>query len=88
MQVNSCLGKMGQAVIKAADSAGLNLVPISFGCAEEAGKTVKVCGKEIQVHGPSDRESVLASVFDEYPNMIVVDYTVPDAVNSKLSIIS
>ncbi|OWM84799.1 4-hydroxy-tetrahydrodipicolinate reductase 2, chloroplastic [Punica granatum] len=83
VMVNSCLGKMGQAVIKAADSAGLNLVPLSFGCAEDAGKTIEVCGKAIKVHGPSDRESVLASVFDEYPNLIVVDYTVPDAVNSN-----
>lgn len=82
LQVNSCAGKMGKAVIKAADSAGLHLIPMSFGCAEEAGKTVEVCGKEIKVHGPSDRESVLASVFREHPNMIVVDYTVPDAVNS------
>lgn len=83
IMVNSCSGKMGKAVIKAADSAGLDLIPMSFGCAEEAGKTVEVCGKEITVHGPSDRESVLASVFREHPNMIVVDYTVPDAVNSN-----
>jgi len=51
LQVNSCLGKMGKAVMKAADSAGLDLIPTSFGCAEEAGKTVEVCGKEITVHG-------------------------------------
>ncbi|KAL3752866.1 hypothetical protein ACJRO7_000290 [Eucalyptus globulus] len=62
IMVNSCLGKMGKAVIKAADSAGLDLIPMSFGCAEEAGKTVEV-------------------FFCEHPNMIVVDYTVPDAVN-------
>ncbi|XP_030528130.1 4-hydroxy-tetrahydrodipicolinate reductase 1, chloroplastic [Rhodamnia argentea] len=83
IMVNSCLGKMGKAVIKAAESAGLDLIPMSFGHAKEAGKTVEVCGKEIKVHGPSDRESVLASVFREHPNMIVVDYTVPDAVNSN-----
>lgn len=82
-QVNSSSGKMGKAVIKAAESAGLDIIPMSFGSAEEAGKSVEVCGKEIKVHGPSDRESVLASVFREHPNMIVVDYTVPYAVNSK-----
>lgn len=74
---------MGKAVIKAADAAGLELVPVSFGTEEESGQKVEVCGKEIQVHGLSDRESVLASVFDKYPNMIVVDYTVPAAVNGK-----
>lgn len=75
---------MGKAVINAAVSAGLNLVPVSFGPAEEDGKTVEVCGKEILIHGPSfDKEKVLASVFDEHPDLIVVDYTVPDAVNGN-----
>lgn len=80
-QVNGCSGKMGKAVIKAADSAGLNLVPISFGSAEESGNTVQVCGKDITVYGPAERESILASLFDKHPNLIAVDYTVPAAVN-------
>ena len=82
-QVNGCSGKMGKAVIKAADSAGLNIVPLSFGSAVENGKTVQVCGKDILIHGPDDRENVLASVFDEHPNLVVVDYTVPSAVNGN-----
>ncbi|XP_038897260.1 4-hydroxy-tetrahydrodipicolinate reductase 2, chloroplastic isoform X2 [Benincasa hispida] len=81
--VNGCSGKMGKAVIKAADSAGLNVVPVSFGSLEESGLTIQASGKDILVHGPSDRENVLASVFDEYPNLIVVDYTVPSAVNDN-----
>lgn len=72
---------MGKAVIKEADSTGLNVVPVSFGNEEESGKTVQVCGKDITLYGPSERESILASVFDEHPNLIVVDYTVPSAVN-------
>ncbi|GAY63298.1 hypothetical protein CUMW_224460, partial [Citrus unshiu] len=88
IMVNSCTGKMGKAVIKAADAAGLELVPVSFGTEEESGQKVEVCGKEIQVHGLSDRESVLASVFDKYPNMIVVDYTVPAAVNGNAELYS
>ena len=83
LQVNGCNGKMGRAVIQAAVSTGLHPVPISFSCAEESRQTVEVCGKEIKLHGPSGRESILASVVDEYPNLIVVDYTVPDAVNGK-----
>lgn len=74
---------MGQAVIKAADSAGVNVVPVSFGSLEESGQTIQASGKDILVHGPLDRENVLASVFDEYPNLIVVDYTVPSAVNGN-----
>ncbi|RVW20629.1 4-hydroxy-tetrahydrodipicolinate reductase 2, chloroplastic [Vitis vinifera] len=83
IMVNGCTGKMGKAVIQAAVSAGLHLVPVSFSCAEESGQTVEVCGKEIKLHGPSGRENILASVVDEYPNLIVVDYTVPDAVNDN-----
>ncbi|XP_008447745.1 4-hydroxy-tetrahydrodipicolinate reductase 2, chloroplastic-like isoform X2 [Cucumis melo] len=83
IMVNGCSGKMGQAVIKAADSAGVNVVPVSFGSLEESGQTIQASGKDILVHGPLDRENVLASVFDEYPNLIVVDYTVPSAVNDN-----
>ncbi|KAJ7951257.1 4-hydroxy-tetrahydrodipicolinate reductase 2, chloroplastic-like [Quillaja saponaria] len=82
IMVNGCSGKMGKAVIKAADAAGLNVVPVSFGCEEGSGH-LQVCGREFLVHGPSDRESVLTSVFDKYPNLIVVDYTVPTAVNDN-----
>ncbi|KAI4365259.1 hypothetical protein MLD38_021258 [Melastoma candidum] len=83
VMVNSCCGRMGKAVIEAADSAGLDFLPVSFGNSEEAGKTVEIRGKGIQVHGPLDREIILANAFREHPNMIVVDFTVPDAVNSN-----
>lgn len=83
IMVNSCLGKMGKAVIEAAANAGLHIVPISFGAEEESGQSVQVGGKEIQVHSQSEREDILASVYDEYPNLIVVDYTVPTAVNDN-----
>lgn len=83
IMVNACTGKMGKAVINAAEAAGLNVVPVSFGCEEESGQTFEVCGREFLVHGPSDRESFLESVLDKYPNLIIVDYTVPDAVNGN-----
>lgn len=83
VQVNGCSGQMGKAVIQAADSIGLQVLPESFGSQEESGLVIEVCGKEILLHGPFDRERVLASIFDKYPNMIVVDYTVPSAVNGK-----
>ena len=81
IQVNGCTGKMGKAIITAADSAGISVAPVSFGSEEENGTNVEVCGKEITVHGPSGRESILSTLFDERPNLIVVDYTVPAAVN-------
>ncbi|XP_071693691.1 4-hydroxy-tetrahydrodipicolinate reductase 2, chloroplastic-like [Rutidosis leptorrhynchoides] len=83
IMVNSCMGKMGQAIIEAGVSAGLYVVPESFGIQRDAGKTVQVGGKDINVHGPSDRETTLASVLKEYPDLIVIDFTVPNAVNDN-----
>ncbi|XP_010693046.1 4-hydroxy-tetrahydrodipicolinate reductase 2, chloroplastic isoform X2 [Beta vulgaris subsp. vulgaris] len=83
IMVNSCMGKMGKAVIEAAVCAGLHIIPVSFGAQEESGQSVEVGGKEIQVHSPSDREDILASVYEEYPDLIVVDYTTPAAVNDN-----
>lgn len=88
IMVNACTGKMGKAVINAAEAAGVHVVPVSFGCEEESGKTLQIGEKEFLVHGPSDRESVLASVLDKYPNLIVVDYTVPSAVNGNAELYS
>lgn len=82
-QVNGCSGKMGKAIISAAESAGLNVVPVSFGSAQESDQTVQVGTKEILVHGPSERESTLESLLIKYPNLIVVDFTAPSAVNGK-----
>lgn len=74
---------MGKAVAEAAVSAGLELVPISFSSREKSGRTVQVGSTEIQIHGPSERENILSSMFEKFPNLVVVDYTVPDAVNGK-----
>ncbi|XP_010261625.1 PREDICTED: 4-hydroxy-tetrahydrodipicolinate reductase 2, chloroplastic-like isoform X2 [Nelumbo nucifera] len=74
---------MGKAIIQAAVSAGLELVPASFSSPEEAGQVVQAGGKEIQIYGPPEREGVLASLFDEHPNLIAVDFTVPAAVNGN-----
>ncbi|KAL6219253.1 hypothetical protein ACLB2K_012459 [Fragaria x ananassa] len=83
IMVNGCSGKMGKAIISAAESAGLNVVRVSFGSAQEAGQTVQVGTKEVLVHGPSDRESTLESLLVKYPDLIVVDFTVPSAVNDN-----
>ncbi|XP_073012360.1 probable 4-hydroxy-tetrahydrodipicolinate reductase 1, chloroplastic [Typha latifolia] len=81
--VNGCTGKTGSAVAEAAVSAGLQLVPISFSSTGIPGRTVRVSSTDIRIHGPSEREHVLSSVIDEFPNVVVVDYTVPEAVNAN-----
>ncbi|MCL7029122.1 hypothetical protein MKW94_017339 [Papaver nudicaule] len=88
IMVNGCTGKMGKAIIDAGVSAGLYVLPVSFGSESEAGQIVEVGGKEVHVHGPSGRESVLASLFEENPDMIVIDFTVPAAVNANAELYS
>lgn len=83
IMVNSCTGKMGKSVIEAAFAAGLDPVPVSFSRQENSGKTIEIEGKEFQLHGPSERENILASVLEEYPGLIVVDYSTPTAVNDN-----
>uniref|UniRef100_A0ACD5TVZ4 Uncharacterized protein n=1 Tax=Avena sativa TaxID=4498 RepID=A0ACD5TVZ4_AVESA len=81
--VNGCTGKMGVSVAEAATSRGLHLVPVSFSSRENLGKTVQIGDTEIEIYGPSSREDVLSSVIDEFPDVVVVDYTAPDSVNSN-----
>ncbi|GJN20969.1 hypothetical protein PR202_gb08411 [Eleusine coracana subsp. coracana] len=81
--VNSCTGKMGKAVSEAAISAGLQLVPVSFSALEVPDGKVEICNREIRIHDPSEFEQVLPSIVKDYPDLIVIDYTVPDAVNAN-----
>ncbi|KAL3827755.1 hypothetical protein ACJIZ3_016557 [Penstemon smallii] len=88
VMVNGCTGKMGRAVLEAAISAGLEPVPVALGGAEDDGKILDIDGMQIEVQGTSQREDVLSSVFNDYPNLIVVDYTVPAAVNENAALYS
>ncbi|WVZ81623.1 hypothetical protein U9M48_028978 [Paspalum notatum var. saurae] len=81
--VNSCTGKMGKAVVEAAVSAGLQLVPVSFSAMEVPDGKLEICDREIHIHDPSESEKVLPSIVKEYPDLIVIDYTVPGAVNAN-----
>lgn len=75
---------MGKAVAEAAVSAGIQLVPVTFSSKENPSRTLQVGSMDMHVHGPSEREYILSSVLDEFPNLVLVDYTVPDAVNGKI----
>ena len=84
--MNGCAGKMGKAVAEAAISAGLQLIPTSLSGPSEAGQLVNVNSTDVLLHGPLEKEEVLSSILDKHPNVIVVDFTVPDAVNRKYSL--
>lgn len=81
--VNGCTGKMGLSVAEAAAQRGLHLVPVSFSSREKVEKAIQVGQTDIRIYGPSAREDVLSSIADEFPDVIVVDYTTPDSVNSN-----
>ncbi|XP_039830857.1 probable 4-hydroxy-tetrahydrodipicolinate reductase 2, chloroplastic isoform X1 [Panicum virgatum] len=81
--VNGCTGNMGLSVAEAAVLRGLHLVPVSFSSREKVKRTIQVGQTDIRIYGPSAREDVLSSVADEFPDVIVLDYTAPDSVNSN-----
>ncbi|KAF6261032.1 hypothetical protein COO60DRAFT_1294061 [Scenedesmus sp. NREL 46B-D3] len=83
LMVNSCTGKMGRAVAEAAVRAGLDLVPYTLCGASEvaANKAVDVAGKQLQLVGPDTRDNLIEEVKQQYPNLIMVDYTLPDVIH-------
>ncbi|KAI3907030.1 hypothetical protein MKW92_008610 [Papaver armeniacum] len=88
IMVNGCTGKMGKAIIEAGVSAGLQVVPVSFGSESKSGQIVEVGGKAIHIYGPTRRKNILTSLLKENPNMIVIDFTVPAAVNANAELYS
>lgn len=82
-QINSGTGKMGKAVGEAAVSAGLQLVPVTFSDLKGF-QEVEVAGTKVRVHSLSEREHVLSSVLKEFPDLVIIDFTVPDAVNGMM----
>jgi 4-hydroxy-tetrahydrodipicolinate reductase len=84
-QVNGCTGKMGQAVAEAAIAAGLQLVPK---CITGRGRArgyaeFSIQGIKVDVVDGDEREKVMDEVLQDYPDLIVVDYTLPAAVNGE-----
>lgn len=77
--------QMGHATAEAVVRAGLTLVPFSFTGQSEAvavGNT-GVCGVPVELISPSERQDALDKIRIEYPDLVVVDYTLPTAVNGE-----
>lgn len=76
---------MGHATAEAVIRAGLTLVPFSFTGRSEAVAVgnVGVCGVPVELITPSERKFALDRIRQEYPELIVVDYTLPSAVNGE-----
>ena len=76
---------MGHATAEAVLRAGLTLVPFSFTGSSEAVAVgnVAVSGYPVELIGPEARQRALEDVKAAYPGLVVVDYTLPTAVNDN-----
>jgi len=76
---------MGQAVAEAAVRAGLELVPYSLcGPAEAVGTQLPVAGAAVTLIGPDGRDARIGELKARYPRLLMVDYTVPDAIHTMV----
>eukprot|EP00891_Asterochloris_glomerata_P004363 jgi/Astpho2/4363/e_gw1.00066.17.1_t len=82
--VNACTGKMGHATAEAVVKAGLQLIPYSFtGRSNAAVGNVGVEGIPVELVLKSERQEAMERIKAEYPNLIMIDYTLPQSVNDN-----
>jgi 4-hydroxy-tetrahydrodipicolinate reductase len=76
---------MGHATAEAAVRAGCELVPFSLTGSSEAVAVgnIGVCGIPVELIGPEERQRRMDDIRSKYPNMVIVDYTLPQAVNEN-----
>ncbi|KAG0566757.1 hypothetical protein KC19_7G085800 [Ceratodon purpureus] len=82
VMVNDCSGKMGGSVAEAAIGAGLQLVPVCL-TGPGMGRSFSIQGVNVEAVDSRHREGVIDHVLKEYPYVVVVDYTLPAAVNGN-----
>ncbi|KXZ49169.1 hypothetical protein GPECTOR_23g95 [Gonium pectorale] len=77
---------MGQAVAEAAMRAGVEVVPYTLcGPADVESKShVDVQGLKVELVPPAVRDVVVADLKGRYPQLVMVDYTLPDAIHSMV----
>ncbi|PNG99838.1 Dihydrodipicolinate reductase 1, chloroplastic [Tetrabaena socialis] len=81
-----CTGKMGQSVAEAALRAHVELVPYTL-CGPNDVLTrshVEVGGVQLELVPPAVRDATVADLKARYPNLMMVDYTLPDAIHSMV----
>lgn len=89
VMVNSCTGKMGNAVAEAVLRAGLPFVPMTITGESRAvaqrQKGMAVGRKKtfVEFIGIEDREHRLLLLKQQYPHLIIVDFTLPSCVNEN-----
>ncbi|KAG2492224.1 hypothetical protein HYH03_009469 [Edaphochlamys debaryana] len=86
LMVNSCTGKMGQAVAEAAMRAGVEVVPYTLcGPSDTVDKShVSVQDVKMELVPPATRDEKVQQLKKQYPNLVMVDYTLPDAIHGMV----
>ncbi|GIL50196.1 hypothetical protein Vafri_6323 [Volvox africanus] len=86
VMVNSCTGKMGHAAAETLVAHGFPLVPHTFTglSAGVAVKNIGVRGVPVQLVGDEKRQAALETIKRDYPNMLVVDYTLAHCVEDHV----
>jgi 4-hydroxy-tetrahydrodipicolinate reductase len=80
VMVNSCGGKMGHETAVSVVQAGLVLVPFSLNASDGA---ADVEGKEVVLVRKERHAEVLQNVKAKYPNLVIVDFTLPHVVTEN-----
>ncbi len=75
--------QMGHATAEAVVRAGLHFVPYSFTGSSEAVAVgnVGVSGIPVELVAPAERQSAMERLKAQFPGLIVIDFTLPSAVN-------
>jgi hypothetical protein len=75
--------QMGHATAEAVVRAGLQLVPYSFTGESEgmAVESIGVSGIPVELILPEARQQAMERVQSEFPGVLIIDYTLPSAVN-------
>lgn len=75
--------QMGHATAEAVVRAGLQLVPYSFTGESEgmAVESIGVSGIPVELILPEVRQQAMERVQSDYPGVLIIDYTLPSAVN-------
>jgi len=71
---------MGHAAAESVVDAGLELVPVTF-TANPAAGTIAVRDVEVELKGLDGMAEAMEEIKARYPDLMVIDYTLPQAVN-------
>ena len=78
---------MGHATAEAVVRAGLELVPFSMTGTSEAVVVgnVGVSGIPVELVGPDQRQQAMEDIRKKFPHLVVIDFTLPEAVNGRVA---